>query len=240
MTPRQSDPAGDPQEVARRTGERVATALATTDPTLATLELLERIERFAATLVDWGRRINLTANPDDPAELAFHIVDSLMPLVLASRPSGAALRDLFAAGHRVLDLGSGAGFPGLILAAATPAHFVLLESRRKRASFLEVAAAAMGLANVTVDATRREPADLAPTFDVVLGRAFARPARFYRSAAAALRPDGHAILYATPEQPLDLAAATAAGLGNPLTLRYAVPRDRRAVARLLVLFPTAG
>jgi len=226
----------DPKEIGRATRERVAECLTSLDFSPAAPGFLERVERFAGALALWGRRINLTATPGDPAELAFHIVDSLMPLVIATRPEGAALRDLFAPGRVVLDLGSGAGFPGLILAAACAARFVLLESRRKRANFLRVAAAEMELANVEVDATRRDPADLAPAFDVVLGRAFARPAQFHRCAAAALRPHGLAILYATPEQPLDLEAATAAGLSGHLRLPYVVPRDRRPAARLLALW----
>jgi len=222
------------EEVGRLTRERVAEYLASTgfDPP----RLLERVERFANALALWGRRINLTAVADDPAELAFHIVDSLAPLLIATRPEGSVLRELFAPGRSVLDLGSGAGFPGLIMAAASECRFVLLESRRKRANFLRVTAAAMELANVEVDATRRAPVDLAPTFDIVLGRAFAKPAHFYRSAAAALRPHGLALLYATPEQPLDLEAAAAAGLIDHLALRYEVPRDRRPVARLLALW----
>jgi len=222
----------DAEKVGRLTRERVAESLTSIDSP----RFLDRVERFAAALALWGRRINLTGTPDNPAELAFHIVDSLMPLVIATRPEGSVLRDRFAPGRTVLDLGSGAGFPGLILAAATDSHFVLLESRRKRANFLRVTAAQMKLANVEVDATRREPVDLAPTFDVVLGRAFAKPAQFYRSAAAALRPHGLALLYATPEQPLDLEAAAAAGLVDHLALRYEVRRDRRPVARLLALW----
>jgi 16S rRNA G527 N7-methylase RsmG len=158
-----------------------------------------------------------------------------MPLVLEAGPDGTALRDLFVAGRFVLDLGSGAGFPGLILAAASNARFVLLESRRKRSNFLEVAAAEMALTNVTVDPTRRSATELAPIFDAVLGRAFAKPVRFYESAAAALSPGGVAILYATPEQPLDL-EATGAGLTSPATIRYGVPRGNQTIARLLVLW----
>jgi 16S rRNA (guanine527-N7)-methyltransferase len=220
------------EEVGRRTRERVANVLTAIDSP----HFLERVERFATALALWGRRINLTATPDEPAELAFHIVDSLMPLLIATRPEGSGLRTLFAPDRSVLDLGSGAGFPGLILAAASECRFVLLESRRKRANFLRVTAAAMELANVEVDAARRGPVDLAPTFDLVLGRAFAKPAWFYRSAAAALRPHGHALLYATPGQPLDLKAAAAAGLIDHLALRYEVPRGRRPVARLLALW----
>jgi 16S rRNA G527 N7-methylase RsmG len=72
----------------------------------------------------------------------------------------AALADAFVAGTRVLDLGSGAGFPALILAAACDADFLLMEARRKRASFLRLIAAEMGLANVQVDSARAEPATL--------------------------------------------------------------------------------
>jgi 16S rRNA G527 N7-methylase RsmG len=79
------------------------------------------------------------------------------PEMLAAR---ADLTKAFAAGSRVLDLGSGAGFPALILAAACDADFLLMEARRKRASFLRVTAAEMGLANVQVDSARAEPATL--------------------------------------------------------------------------------
>jgi 16S rRNA (guanine527-N7)-methyltransferase len=222
------------EEVGRLTRERLAEYLAAIG--FDRPRFLERVERFATALALWGRRINLTAVPDEPAELAFHIVDSLMPLLIATRPEGSVLHELFAPGRSVLDLGSGAGFPGLILAAASECRFVLLESRRKRANFLRVTAAAMELANVEVDATRREPVDLAPAFDIVLGRAFAKPAQFFRSAAAALRPGGLALLYATPEQPLDLEAAASAGLIDHLALRCEVPRDRRPIARLLALW----
>ena len=85
---------------------------------------------------------------------------------------------------RVLDLGSGAGFPSLILAAACAADFTLLEARRKRASFLTVAAAEMGLANVRVEPSRTDSMTLEPVFDVVTARAFAEPAIVYRTAAA--------------------------------------------------------
>src|SRR5271154_1836519 len=110
--------------------------------------LFRRIGIFAAELARWGARFNLTAAPDNPAELAFHILDSLMPLILAVGEPAGLLGESFAPGKRILDLGSGAGFPGLVLAAATEAEFVLVESRRKRASFLTTAIGAMGLANV--------------------------------------------------------------------------------------------
>ena len=177
-----------PIEIARATRAIVAEIVATTgfEPPL---RFLDRIETFAAALALWGAKLNLTATPDDPAKLAFHIIDSLAPLILAGRrgvpmlaaraafPDAfmgssnrtiverSALTDAFAAGTRVLDLGSGAGFPALILAAACDADFLLMEVRRKRASFLRVTAAEMGLSNVQVDSSRAEPAALRSAHD---------------------------------------------------------------------------
>jgi 16S rRNA (guanine(527)-N(7))-methyltransferase RsmG len=156
------------------------------------------VENFAAELARWGKKSNLTAVPDDPAELAFHIIDSLMPILLAPDDSTGALSDAFAAGRRILDLGSGAGFPGLILAAASEAEFVLIEARRKRASFLAIASASMGLRNVRVD--HRHQTTFASEFDVVTARAFAQPAAFYEISGPALKPGGLRILYASARQ----------------------------------------
>ncbi len=197
--------------------------------------LLGRLEKFAAALALWGGATNLTAAPDDPAEVAFHILDSLAPVLLAEQSQPAGLAGIFSPGQRVLDLGSGAGFPGLVLAAATEARFTLLEARRKRASFLAVAATEMGLTNVEVDSHHRDPKALPREFEVVTGRAFAQPAIFYRSAANALKTDGTAVLYANPDQTLDQVSAVAAGFGEPRQFPYTAPRANRRVPRLLVV-----
>jgi len=159
---------------------------------------LDQIQIFAVELARWGARFNLTAAPDDPAELAFHLLDSLMPLVLFARNPKDEFANSLAAGERVLDLGSGAGFPGLILAASSEAEFVLVESRRKRANFLRIAIGAMGLSNVKIDSQYRRA--FVQKFDVVTARAFARPAEFYEVAITAMKPDGIAMLYASERQ----------------------------------------
>jgi 16S rRNA (guanine527-N7)-methyltransferase len=166
---------------------------------------LERMQIFAAELARWGARFNLTAAPDDPAELAFHILDSLMPLVLAAHQPAGLLGQSFMPGNRILDLGSGAGFPGLVLATASDANFVLVESRRKRASFLRTAIGAMGLGNVEIDSQYRRV--FGPEFDMVTARAFARPAEFYEVAITALKPAGIALHYASERQRHDIAAS---------------------------------
>ncbi len=196
---------------------------------------LDRIEKLAGLIALWGARINLTAAPSDPGELAFHIIDSLMPLVLAERQE-SHLKQAFKSGIRVLDLGSGGGFPGLVLSSASPAHFTLLESRRKRAAFLSVAAAEIGLENVEIDCRRIKPSELEPLFDVVTARAFASPPVFHSIAASALRPAALAILYANAGQDVDPSGAKENGLCDFQRLTYSIPRSGRLVQRVLALW----
>jgi 16S rRNA (guanine527-N7)-methyltransferase len=201
------------------------------EPALAPLlteSFLRRMEAFAGVLALWGAKVNLTAHPEDPAEMAFHIVDSLMPL--------AVMQDILGAGKRVLDLGSGAGFPGLVLASACPAHFTLVEARQKRASFLKVAAADLALNNVEILPLRLEAADLKPEFDIAISRASGPPVDFYAIAAAALRPGGLAIIYSTPSQRLDLGTAKKSGLGHYRRFPYQLRRGNASVERVLALW----
>jgi 16S rRNA (guanine527-N7)-methyltransferase len=226
----------DPETIAREVRVIVNDSVAPLLP----LGFLDRIERLAAALATWGARMNLTAEPEEPSEMAFHIIDSLAPLILASRDDGAFLLDTFSAGKRALDLGSGAGFPGLVLAAASEAHFTLAESRRKRASFLTVTASEMGLHNVTVEAAYVRESQVEPVleraFDVVTARAFGDPASVYRLAAAALKPGGFAILYANPSQRLQLEEAGASGLCEYQRLAYEVERGDSSVNRILAVW----
>lgn len=93
------------------------------------------------------------------------------------------------------DLGSGAGLPGLVLAIALPlCRFVLVESRQRRAGFLELAAQELGLSNVEVVASRVE--GISDGGDVVTARAFAPAARSWASARPLLRPGGRLVYFA--------------------------------------------
>ncbi len=183
-----------------------------------------RTEKLATEIARWGAKTNLTAHPGDPEEIAFHIVDSLAPLVQAS--SGLAPIG-FGKEQRILDLGSGAGFPGLILAAACDAQFTLIEVRRKRASFLQVVAAAMQLCNVKVESRRAEVVVGESQFDLVTARAFGKLDDFLLLAGKALKPSGVAILYANPGQALSSEIATEAGLTNLRRVEYHIDRAQR-------------
>ena len=151
------------------------------------------------------RRTNLTADASDPAEIAFHVIDSLAPIAFAKGAEREALEAALAEGASALDLGSGAGFPGLVLAAAFEARFTLVEARRKRASYLQVAAHEMGLENVAIE-RRRASARVklaGGLYHLVTARAFGTSTELYEIAAAALRPGGILLLYASADQVLD-------------------------------------
>jgi 16S rRNA (guanine527-N7)-methyltransferase len=118
------------------------------------LELIALLER-------WGRAYNLTAVRDPLRMVSHHLLDSL---VLAP----------FIRGARVLDVGTGAGFPGLPLAILTPErHFVLLDSNGKKVRFVRQAVMELGLDNVEVVQARIESYTSREKFATIVTRAFA-------------------------------------------------------------------
>ncbi|MBR5111139.1 MAG: 16S rRNA (guanine(527)-N(7))-methyltransferase RsmG [Clostridia bacterium] len=98
-------------------------------------------------LLDWNRRMDLTSVPD--AEVAArHFLDSLLPLTLDH---------FFPQGARLIDVGTGAGFPGLALAIARPdLQVTLLEAQGKRCAFLQAVCGALRLENAAVCQERAE------------------------------------------------------------------------------------
>ena len=132
---------------------------------------VERFVRFRSLLLDWNTRVNLTAITD-PAEVArLHLLDSLT--CVEALPRSTLERPL-----RLLDIGSGAGFPGLALAVACPAwHITSLEATGKKVRFQETVIEALGLDNARAVAGRAEELahrqEWRGTFDVVTARAVA-------------------------------------------------------------------
>lgn len=128
-------------------------------------ETLARLDAYAACLTTWNRRLNLVARADIPVLWTRHIADcaQLWPL----RPAPC---------RSWVDLGSGAGLPGLVIAAFAadlpdPPSVTLIESDTRKAAFLATAARAMGV-TVAILATRIERATLPPP-DVISARALA-------------------------------------------------------------------
>lgn len=123
-------------------------------------ETLERLDRIIATLDDWRLRSNLIGPKEWPQIWTRHVGDSWQLLNHLSESA------------RVVDLGSGAGFPGLIIAAARPnCHVTMIESVGKKCAFLRAAIEAAGL-HASVHHGRVEAAPEIKA-DVVTARAFA-------------------------------------------------------------------
>jgi 16S rRNA (guanine527-N7)-methyltransferase len=139
---------------------------------------LALLEGYAALLVKWQKAINLVAPDSIPDLWRRHMLDS------------AALFPLIPAGVRVLvDLGSGAGFPGLVLAIMGVAEVHLLESDTRKCAFLSEGARLFAPGRVTVHRTRIEAAP-AIVADVVTARALAELPKLLAYAAPFLKPDG--------------------------------------------------
>ena len=133
---------------------------------------VERLLVYLAELMKWSRRVNLVARDTPEAQVVeTHFLDSLTLLPF-----------LDGAGEvHLLDVGSGAGFPGLALACVRPdARFTLCEPRQKRVSFLRHVVRTLGLANVEVVADRVEAQASAwqGRFTHITSRAVAEPAAF--------------------------------------------------------------
>ena len=136
----------------------------------------ERLLAFLAELRRWNRAYNLVADASDLVWARAHLLDSLsVASPLRERLAGA---DRSAAPARVLDLGTGAGLPGIPLAVALPAlRFVLLDGNGKKVRFCRHAVAALGLANVEVVHERAESFAPAAPFDAAVARAVGSLAR---------------------------------------------------------------
>jgi 16S rRNA (guanine527-N7)-methyltransferase len=137
----------------------------------------EALSRFAALLVRWNASINLVARGDIPALWQRHIADSLQ--------LGSCCGKL---PERAIDLGSGAGFPGLVLAIRFGLPVALIEEDRRKAAFLREAIRITG-APATVHAEKIETTRVAPA-PLVMARGLAPVGRLLAFADRLLLPGG--------------------------------------------------
>jgi 16S rRNA (guanine527-N7)-methyltransferase len=122
----------------------------------------DKLMDYLALMFKWNAVYNLTSLRDPMQMVTHHLLDSL-----AAVPA-------FAAARNVLDVGSGGGLPGIVLAIVRPDMKVsMIDTVHKKTAFLTQVKAELGLTNVTVYTARVEQLQVSDKFDVITSRAFA-------------------------------------------------------------------
>ena len=141
---------------------------------------LARLERYLAHLVKWQKAINLVGSKTLGDPWRRHMLDSAQLVPLLGRP------------ETVVDLGSGAGFPGLVIAILTDIPVTMIESDNRKATFIREAAR---VTETTVNVINDRAEDVPPQkADVVTARALAPLDRLLPWVHRHLREDGRAVL----------------------------------------------
>lgn len=137
---------------------------------------------YLKLLIKWNAVYNLTSVRQPADMVRQHLLDSL-----AAAPA-------FAGAPSILDVGSGGGLPGLVLAIVYPqARVALIDTVHKKTAFLKQVKAELGLDNVTVHTARVEELQVTEPFAVITSRAFSELANFVNWAGHLLLPGGQMI-----------------------------------------------
>jgi 16S rRNA (guanine527-N7)-methyltransferase len=137
-----------------------------------------KLIRYIELIGQWNTVYKLTSIRDLDTMVTRHLLDSL------------SIRD-FIKGQTILDVGTGAGLPGIPLAIAMPDHqFVLLDSNQKKTRFLQQTCYQMRLQNVRVVNHRAEEYHANPLFDSVISRAFSTLTDFLTQSRHLVKPSG--------------------------------------------------
>jgi 16S rRNA (guanine527-N7)-methyltransferase len=150
--------------------------------------LIEKLEIYLATLKKWNRVYNLTAIDEDSEIIVKHFLDSL------------SVNQYIQNSERILDVGTGAGFPGLILALFNPEKsFVLVDGVSKKISFLQEMIGKLNLKNVIAVHTKVEQYNEAVQFDIIISRAFADIKKMTKLTSHLIKDDGKFIAMKGPD-----------------------------------------
>ncbi|MFT7220566.1 MAG: 16S rRNA (guanine527-N7)-methyltransferase [Candidatus Azotimanducaceae bacterium] len=148
--------------------------------------LAEPLAAYLSLIVRWNRVTNLTAITEEHEMVTRHLLDSL---VIAPHIRG----------DQILDVGSGAGLPGIPLALLFPdRYFTLLDSNGKKTRFLTQAKIDLGLNNVNVEQYRVE--DYEGSYDCIVARAFRSTEAFIESTAHLLSDGGSLLAMKGPSE----------------------------------------
>ena len=203
-----------------------------------------QFSRYLQLLSEWNERAGLTAVTDPDEVQRRHFAEALA-LLSVLRDAGVLAPGVAAT---VVDIGSGAGFPGLAMRIAEPAlHLTLIESHGRRCDFLRTVAGELGLRDVTVVQQRAEDAGRDPAlrehFDLAVARALAALPVLLEYAVPLLRPGG--VLACPKGSALDaeIAAAQAgatAALGVTLDSPLPLPAATDAPPQRVILARRTG
>ena len=139
-------------------------------------EVVEKLEQYLALITKWNKVTNLTSIDNPEQMVVIHLLDSL-----SIQP--------YLSGHRILDVGSGAGLPGIPLALINKdKDFILLDSNGKKTRFMVQAAIELEIRNIEVVHSRAQ--DFQGEFDHVVCRAFAGTDDFVKTCSHLLAPGG--------------------------------------------------
>lgn len=183
---------------------------------------------YCALLRRWNSVYNLTAIRDPAAMLVQHLFDCLAIVPpLRAAPGAAGGRDLLHDGATILDVGSGGGLPGVVLAICAPgARVICVDAVGKKTAFITQVRADLGLTNLEAIHARVEdlqaPRDL-PAASLIVSRAFSSLAQFVSLTRHLIAPDG--VWAAMKGQlPGDEIEALPAPVGLRATITLAVPQ----------------
>ena len=150
--------------------------------------LIEKLEIYLGTLKKWNRVYNLTAIDEDSEIIVKHFLDSL------------SVNQYIQHSERILDVGTGAGFPGLILALFNPKKsFVLVDGVSKKISFLQEMIGKLNLKNVIAVHAKVEQYKVAEQFDMIISRAFADIKKMIKLTNHLIKDDGRFIAMKGPD-----------------------------------------
>jgi 16S rRNA (guanine527-N7)-methyltransferase len=198
---------------------------------------LKALARYGALMADWNEKINLTAIVDAPGMADKHFYDSLLVLYHLGEDAAS-----------LIDVGTGAGFPGLVVAIARPDLAVTLaDSLNKRILFLQTVVQTLGLTNVTCLHGRAEELAAQPGlrqgFDLACARAVARMDVLSEYCLPFVKVGGRFLACKGPtgDQETEEAAAAIAALGGtkPVLHAHSLPSgDKRLIIEVAKTRPT--
>lgn len=194
---------------------------------LSTLQIQQLLD-YVQLMEKWNKAYNLTAIRHKEAMISLHLLDSLAILP-------------FIEGNQLIDIGTGAGLPGIPLAICRPdCQFTLLDSNAKKTRFVQQAILELKLNNVRVCHQRVENYQPELTFNTVLTRAFASLADIVKLTAHLLAQEGQLLAMKGQFSEAELVGLPASILVNTTVIPVSVPgvEAERCLIRIVSLATT--